>query len=142
MPAGGISGIGLVTEVDGFTQGCANWLSGRSIHGPADGSDVNPSNTRPCEAAAGSSGAGARAGLANEVDPSSHGSSNEGDLASPDPNAGLLRLRAKTGPTATSAEAARIVANADAHRNKRCRRPSSFRTVVFMFPFTPSIPNS
>jgi hypothetical protein len=85
MPADGSSGIGLVAEIDGFTHGYANWLSGRSIHAPADGSDLNPSNVLSGAAAAGSSGAGDSVGPSTGDVPSSHGSSNDGGVASPDP---------------------------------------------------------
>ena len=138
MPSGGNPDIGAI--VDGFTNGCAKGLSGDSIHGPPDVSGVNPSDmgAGAGKVASGCSGAGANAGPANEDEPSSHGSSNDGGTAFPVPassgervEADSVKLCAKTGCAKTSAEAATRVAI------RRARFAGDF---VFMVLSAPSIP--
>ena len=147
MPADGSSGIGLVAEIDGFTHGCANWLSGRSIQAPADGSDGNPSNVLPGEAAAGYSGAGESVGPATEDVPSSHGSSNDGGVAPPDPISLGEGLKAEssvpcanTGRANATAEAATRVATRIACRVKLRERLLSSTNLEFISLRTPFLP--
>ncbi len=136
-PMVGSSGIWLVAEIDGFTNGCAKGLSGGVIHGPADASESNPPNIGDASGAPGSSGAGARAGPANEFAASSQ--SNEGGVMSSVSKLSLGGFKAelpwscaKTGWRKTSAEAAANIATIDAHRVKLRKRPSFFNNVVFI----------
>jgi hypothetical protein len=139
MPSGGSSDIGLV--VDGFTNGCANGLSGDSIHGPADVSGVNPPDigAGAGREASGCSGAGANAGPENEDEASFHGSSNDGGTAFPVPassgerfNAELVKLCAKAGCRKTTTETATKVAAMHANRVKLPQRSSFTRDFVFI----------